>query len=56
MKETKIALVPAYMPTQAMLPMLDELYDNGFESIVVNDGSGNVFDDFFEKAREKATD
>ena len=55
MKETKIALIPAYMPTQAMLPMLDELYDNGFESIVVNDGSGNVFDDFFEKAREKAT-
>ena len=52
---TKIALIPAYMPTQAMLPMLDELYDNGFESIVVNDGSGNVFDEYFDKAREKAT-
>ena len=55
MTPKKIALIPAYMPTQAMLPMLDELYDNGFESIVVNDGSGNVFDDYFEKAREKAT-
>ena len=55
MKATKIALIPAYMPTQAMLPMLDELYDNGFEIIVVNDGSGNVFDDYFDKARQKAT-
>ena len=55
MKVTKIALIPAYMPTQAMLPMLGELCDNGFENIVVNDGSGNVFDDCFDKAREKAT-
>ena len=54
MKIKKLALIPAYMPTQAMLPMLDELEENGFESIVVNDGSGNVFDEFFEKVREKA--
>jgi glycosyltransferase involved in cell wall biosynthesis len=55
MKIKKLALIPAYMPTQAMLPMLDELKENGFESIVVNDGSGNVFDDYFDKARQKAT-
>lgn len=51
----KVALIPAYMPTPAMLPMLDELNDNGFESVVVNDGSGNVFDDFFNEVRQKAT-
>ena len=55
MKVRKVALIPAYMPTPAMLTMLDELCDNGFENVVVNDGSGNVFDDFFDKARQKAT-
>ena len=53
-KTRKIALIPAYMPTPAMLPMLDELNENGFECIVVNDGSGNVYDDFFKKVRESA--
>lgn len=55
MKAKKVALIPAYMPTPAMLTMLDELCENGFENVVVNDGSGNVFDDFFDKARQKAT-
>ena len=48
----KIALIPAYMPTPAMLPMIEELNENDFECIVVNDGSGNVFDDLFAKVRE----
>lgn len=55
MKTRKIALIPAYMPTPALLPMLDELCENGFDNIVVNDGSGNVFDEFFAKVRQKAT-
>ena len=55
MKIRKIALIPAYMPTPSMLPMLGELNDSGFECIVVNDGSGNVYDEFFESVREQAT-
>ena len=33
---------------------LCELCENGFDNIVVNDGSGNVFDEFFAKVRQKA--
>ncbi len=54
MNIAKIALIPAYMPTEALLGMLDELEASGFESIVINDGSGNVFDEFFEKVQQKA--
>jgi glycosyltransferase involved in cell wall biosynthesis len=51
----KIALVPAYEPSETLIPLLASLKENGFETIVVDDGSGEKFKAIFEKAAEFAT-
>ena len=50
----KIALiVPAYHPTQDMIPMLERfLADPEFVPVVVNDGSGPAYDAFFAQVPE----
>ena len=50
-----IALVPAYKPETLMLSLLRELADAGFDSVVINDGSGEEFDPLFKEASEYAT-
>ena len=48
----KIALVPAYKPGESMIGMLGELKAKGFETVVVDDGSGEGYYNIFEKAAE----
>ncbi|MBE5772421.1 MAG: glycosyltransferase [Clostridiales bacterium] len=50
----KIALiVPAYKPTEDMLPMLERFSkDERYVPVVVNDGSGSDFDGIFSKVPE----
>ncbi|MCR5652425.1 MAG: glycosyltransferase family 2 protein [Ruminococcus sp.] len=50
----KIALVPAYKPDGTLLEVIRGLTDNGFEVVVVNDGSGSEYDNVFDKASESA--
>lgn len=51
MDESKIALiVPAYKPTEDMLPMLERFSaDAQFVPVVVNDGSGPAYDALFQQ-------
>ena len=54
MTEMKIALiVPAYRPTQDMIPMLERfVQDERFLPVVVNDGSGEAYDPIFAQIPE----
>ena len=50
----KIVLIPAYMPDEKMVRAAKELFSEGFEVIIVNDGSPEKFDAAFEGAGEYA--
>ena len=51
----KIALIPAYQPTPLLLELLREVRHNGFDIILVDDGSSKDKASLFSKAAEYAT-
>ena len=50
-----IALVPAYEPEELMIGLLQELSEKNFESVVIDDGSGENFSHLFDEAKKYAT-
>lgn len=50
----RIALIPAYKPDERMIVSAMDLSDEGFEVIIVNDGSPEKFDLEFYAAAEYA--
>ena len=50
-----VILIPAYKPDKAMLQLVDELAENKFDILIVDDGSGEAFAPLFEQAARKAT-
>lgn len=46
----KIALIPAFMPDEAMIEILKELKEREFNIIVIDDGSGSDFTEIFNQA------
>ena len=55
MKYTKIALIPAYKPGNELPETVRQLYDSGFQVVVVTDGSGDCFKPVFDKIAGLAT-
>ena len=47
-------LIPAYKPDHLMIELLTNLKKEGFDIVVVNDGSGEQFDSVFEEAKKYA--
>lgn len=47
-------LIPAYKPDHLMIELLENLTKEGFDIIVVNDGSGEEFNDIFKQAERYA--
>lgn len=47
-------LIPAYKPDHLMIELLTSLKKEGFDIVVVNDGSGKEFDSVFEEAKQFA--
>ena len=45
----RIALIPSYEPDDALLKVVDELLENSFKVVVVNDGSNSIYDEVFNK-------
>lgn len=43
----RIALIPSYEPDDHLLPLVEELNENDFDIVVVNDGSGKDYDKYF---------
>lgn len=52
--EKRIALVPAYEPDEALNNVAEELKENGFEVVVINDGSGSGSGEVFETVKAYA--
>lgn len=52
-KDTYI-LIPSYKPDHLMIELLIKLKDEGFDIIVVNDGSGEEYDEIFKEAEQYA--
>ena len=52
-KDTYI-LIPAYKPDHLMIELLESLVKEGFDIIVVNDGSGEEYNDIFKQAERYA--
>ena len=50
----KIALIPAYKPEENLIELSRSLFDFGFRVVIVNDGSGEEYDDVFRRAAEYA--
>ena len=46
----KIALIPAFMPDEALINIVDELKSREFSVIIIDDGSGTDYDDIFTQA------
>lgn len=47
-------LIPAYRPDHLLIELLINLKQEGFDAVVVNDGSGEKFDDVFNEAEKYA--
>ena len=51
----KIALIPAYCPENRMIELIKELDTRGFAVVVIDDGSGEEYDEIFTAARQYAS-
>ena len=51
----KIALIPAYCPEDRMIGLIKELDIRGFAVVVIDDGSGEEYDELFTAARQYAS-
>jgi len=49
-----VVLIPAYQPDKAMLNLVDQLSENNFSILIVDDGSGEAYAPLFEQAASKA--
>lgn len=54
MTKMHVALIPAYEPDEKLIELVEELKDNNFVVVVVNDGSGEEYDRTFSKLIKKA--
>lgn len=45
----RIALIPSYEPDEKIFPLIDELLENDFSVVVVDDGSGENYDNIYTK-------
>ncbi len=50
----KVALIPSYEPTDALIDLLKELKKDKFKIVLVDDGSGKKYKKIFDKAKEYA--
>ena len=51
----RIALIPAYKPSDSLVGLVEELERRGFSTVVVDDGSGEGYDRIFEDCAYHAT-
>lgn len=49
-----IALIPAYDPDIKLIALVDQLKENAFDIVIVNDGSGPEYQEIFDRCRDKA--
>ena len=55
MSEKRIAVIPAYEPDRRMIDLVNEAWENGFQILIVDDGSGPEYSELFQEARKHAS-
>lgn len=50
-----IVLIPAYEPDEQLIPLVQQLTENGLSVLVVDDGSGKDYWHIFDQVRDNAT-
>ena len=55
MSDKIFALIPGYQPTEALIRIAREMRENGAEVVVVDDGSGESWQNVFEEVKACAT-
>ena len=50
----KIAVIPSFEPDENLINVVEELFINKYEIIVVDDGSGKKYKEIYDKIKEKA--
>lgn len=53
-KNDTYILIPAYRPDHLLIELLNNLKKEGFDAVVVNDGSGEQYDEVFKEAEKLA--
>ena len=51
--KNRIALIPSYEPDEVLLQVVNELLENNFNVVVVNDGSNSSFNKIFDQLSDK---
>ena len=54
MKESNIILIPAYEPDDKLIKLVSTLSKDDFDIVVVDDGSGSIYKDIFNRCCEYA--
>lgn len=49
-----VVIIPAYQPDRCLIGIVNELKENGFDIVVVDDGSGDNYKDIFSAIKEKS--
>lgn len=55
MKNANIILVPAYEPDNRLVKLVTDLSKEGFDIVVINDGSGPFYKEIFDKCKDSST-
>lgn len=53
--KSAVVLLPSYQPEKTLITLSRGLKDNGFQILVVDDGSGSDYDEIFNKCKQYAT-
>lgn len=49
-----VVLIPAYKPDNELIKLVDEIHEKGLSILIVNDGSGEKYNQIFEAVKDKA--
>ena len=53
-RNATVILIPAYKPDHLLIELLKNIKNEGFDALVVNDGSGEEYEDIFSQVKEYA--
>lgn len=54
MAKTRIALIPAYQPSDGLITLLEEVTSSGFDAVLIDDGSSEEYESIFLEASNYA--
>ena len=50
-----VVLIPAYKPDEKLTELVGQLKENNYDVLIVNDGSGEEYEELFKSLKDRAT-